>query len=401
MNPSTDIIVAVATPPGLSALAVIRLSGRGSASLVEGLCRVAEGRLHGLRRLLVEIPGAGDTVVLGWPEGRSYTGEEMVELMCHGIPERVSRLYSALLDSGARSALPGEFTARAWRNGRISAQQVIDLAAAVETGVPSGRLPDAVLKLQDRISSALEALEGSIEFQEDSCTAGEDPAAAVRLAAEAAESLLRTTHSLQRVGRVFIMGRVNAGKSTLMNRLCGGEVALVDPAPGTTRDGARREIVLEGRRLLVIDTPGFGGEGIDSIALDSVIREITTDDTVLWLSPDGENPPETISVCAGRLVTAVSKSDTHRLEGLRVSSVTGEGERELQRSLALACSSTIGHTASEILALVSEAAGFVGRDPGIAAALLREAEERTLELTGSRHDTVAVERALSVLCVGK
>jgi len=201
--------------------------------------------------------------------------------------------------------------------------------------------------------------------------------------------------------KVYLMGRVNAGKSTLMNLLCGGEVALVDPSPGTTRDGARREITLMGRRFLLVDTPGFGGEGIDGIALDRVTREITRYDTVLWLSPEGENPPESVEGSAGRVVLVLSKSDTHRLEGLRVSSVSGEGSVTLRENLLGTASSPVETSASEILTLLEHAAGFVENEPGIAAALLREAEVKAVEMTGLRHDICAVERALSVLCVGK
>lgn len=401
MNPSNDIIGAVATPPGLSALAVVRLSGPGCAALVEGLCGASSGRLSGMRRLFVEIPGAGDVVALGWPEGRSYTGEEMVELICHGIPERVTCLYAAVLAAGARSALPGEFTRRAWLNGRVSGQQIIELAVAVETGNTSKRLPEAVLELQDRVSQALEILEGSIEFQDDSCPSAQDPENALTRAIDAAETLLNSTHSMQRVVKVYLMGRVNAGKSTLMNSLCGGEVALVDPSPGTTRDGARREMILMGRRFLIIDTPGSGGTGIDRIALDRVISEITPDDTVLWLSPEGECPPECIEKRAGRVVRVLSKSDTHQLEGLRVSSASGEGMGAICESLLNSASSHVEHNASEILSLLQSAAKHVGAEPGIAATLLREAEEKTIEMTGFRHDIGAVERALSVLCVGK
>lgn len=401
MNPSTDIIAAVATPPGLSALAVVRLSGQGSSALVEGLCGAATGRLSGMRRLLVEIPGVGDTVALGWPEGKSYTGEEMVELICHGIPERVSCLYGALLGAGARSAMPGEFTARAWRNGRISGQEIIELAAATETGSHSGRLSETVIELHDRVSQALETLEGSIEFQDDSCTGASNPAEALKGAAEAARALVSRTHSLQRVMRVYLMGRVNAGKSTLMNSLCGGEVALVDPSPGTTRDGARREITLSGRRFLLVDTPGFGGDGMDAIALGLVIGEIRGDDIVLWLSPDGESPPESIERSAGRVVLAVSKSDTHRLEGLRVSAVSGEGMEALCERLLETSPSPAEHRALEIMTLLENAYRFIETEPAIAAALIREAEDKAVEMTGLRHDITAVERALSVLCVGK
>lgn len=401
MNPLTDIIAAVATPPGLSALAVVRLSGPGSAALVECLCGASAGRLSGMRRLLVEIPGVGDAVALGWPEGKSFTGEEMVELICHGIPERVSCLYGAILDAGARSAMPGEFTARAWRNGRISGQQIIELAAATETGSPSGLLSGKVTELHDRVSQALETLEGTIEFQEDSCTGAADPGEFLNRATDSARSLVNCTHSLQRVTRVYLMGRVNAGKSTLMNSLCAGEVALVDPSPGTTRDGARREITLLGRRFLLVDTPGFGGEGMDATALDLVIREISSDDIVLWLSPDGESPPEYVERSAGRVVPALSKSDAHKLDGMRVSALSGEGMEALRRKLLDTWPSPAEHRALEILALLENAALFVKSDPAIAASLLREAEDKAVEMTGLRHDISAVERALSVLCVGK
>lgn len=401
MTIDRDVIAAVATPAGLSALAVVRLSGQGSAALVEVLAGIPDGRLQGMRRALVSIPGAGEVVALGWPAGKSYTGEEMVELMCHGIPEQVTALMLALLNAGARSALPGEFTGRAWRNGVMSDSQVMALAAAVETGRIVTPLEDVLHDLQINVSSALEAVEGCIEFQEEAFANSKDLEAAIEKALLSAGRLMECTHSLQRAARVFLMGNVNAGKSTLFNALCGERVALVDPSPGTTRDGARSEISVGGRRLLLIDTPGFGGDGIDRDALDTVLLGISREDTLVWLSPDGEDIPAILKSASGRIITVLSKSDMHELPGLRVSSVTGEGTDTLRRMLAEMTSTSGEHRVMEIHSLVKEAVEAVCHDPGIAADLLREAESIASEMTGIRQDLNAVERALGVLCVGK
>lgn len=401
MTPENDIIAAIATPPGLSALAVVRLSGPGCPGVVERLAGLRAGRLRGMRRAVITIPLAGEVVALAWPVGGSYTGEEMVELICHGIPERVSALLRAVVDSGARIALPGEFTGRAWRNGRVTDQQVMALAAAVETGRGGDPLSEAVLGLQRRISEALEEIEGLIEFQDEGCSSRPDPGAALIAARKSAEQLAENAHGLQRLVKVYLTGRVNAGKSTLMNTLCGATVALVDHAPGTTRDGARRELTLSGRRVMLIDTPGFGGGELDGSALETALEEIAPEDTVLWLSPGGEAVPETLEGKPGVLLKLLSKCDTHQLMGFRVSSVTGEGLPELVSSLVAASSSPAAHRAMEILSMVREAEEALGCEPGIAAGLLREAESAAEEVTGIRHDLSAVERALSVLCVGK
>ncbi len=401
MTPENDIIAAVATPPGLSALAVVRLSGPGCCALVEGLAGLEGGRLRGMRRAVAVIPRAGDVVALAWPEGGSYTGEEMVELICHGIPEFVSALLDAVIGAGARGALPGEFTGRAWRNGRVSGQQILALAAAVETGRKADPLDVAVPALQKMISKALEDIEGSIEFPEESSRCRHDPVDALEAAVGSARELLESAQGLSRAAKVYLTGRVNAGKSTLMNTLCGSFVALVHPEPGTTRDGARREVSLQGRRFLLIDTPGFGGGALDGAALAASLSGIRPEDMVVWLSPGGEGAPEVLLSRGARVLTVLSKSDTHSLNGQRVSSVTGEGVGELVKCLVDMSSSPAEHMASRVLSLLLEARATADQEPGIAAGLIREAETIAEEITGIRHDLTAVERALSVLCVGK
>ncbi len=401
MSREEDVIVARATPPGLSALAVVRLSGPGCAALVEGLAQAPRGRLSGMRRALITIPGSGDMVALGWPPDRSYTGEEMVELICHGIPEGVAALLETLLGAGARSALPGEFTGRAWRNGRISADRIIELAAATETGGRVEPMDRAVSELLERVSGALETLEGAIEFQEEGFLELEDCRSRIEESVEAAERVLLMARRLQRSVRVFITGRVNTGKSTLMNLLCGERAALVDPEPGTTRDGARREVTMAGKRFLLADTPGFDGEGLDGKAFQLVLDEMDGEDVALWLSDRGEEPPGVLKATGARLLPVLSRSDTHRLEGLRVSSFTGEGVDLLKHELVGLVQAPGEQEVLEMVSMLREAVRWVGEAPEIASELLRQVESIAGGMSGIRPGRIAVERALKVLCVGK
>ncbi|HRY61616.1 MAG TPA: hypothetical protein P5266_05410, partial [Candidatus Fermentibacter sp.] len=123
-----EVIAALATPPGDSALALLRMSGEGCAAMVEELLDLEEGRLSGMRRAVATIPGAApgaDAVAFSWPSGRSYTGEEMVDVVCPGAREIVDGLLAGMLSRGARPSLPGEFTRRAYLSGRISPLEVI------------------------------------------------------------------------------------------------------------------------------------------------------------------------------------------------------------------------------------------------------------------------------------
>jgi len=398
---ANDVIAAIATPHGLSALAVIRLSGQGCSSLVECAAGLTRGRLKGMRRARLSFPNGGDMVALGWPPGKSYTGEEMVELICHGIPERVSAVYTVLIDAGARPALPGEFTSRAWKNGKLSDHEIFALAAAVETGTETEPIPSGLIRLQTEIGSALEALEGEIEFQDEACLSSVENDDVFLRCMREADMLVKNMHRIQRTESVYISGPVNAGKSTLFNTLGGKSIALVHPEPGTTRDGARTELRIGERRFILIDTPGFGGEGIDRDALETVMEMITEHDTIVWLSPDGKDAPALLRGKSKRLIQAVSKSDTHQISGLRLSSVTGEGIAALKEKLFLRSIVPIEEKAMQIAALIREANRHVIEEPAIAASLLGEAEAAVEELTGCRHGLHAVERALSVLCVGK
>ncbi len=418
MNHAPDVICAPATPEGTSALAVIRMSGRGSFRILESLMSLEPGRLEGMRRKLGQVKSKGkilDSVVaLSWPADRSYTGEEMVEITCHGVPAILRDILDALIEHGARRAEPGEFTRRAFLNGKLSAMDVMALAGTWESGSGaeelSGKIRHEVRNLSELLSVVEEILEGDIEFEErfpDSGGGSIEAAAGEFL--KAAEALRGMTAILEGRIRVLIMGPVNSGKSTLFNLLAGTETALISEAPGTTRDGASARITVRGRELLLCDTAGTGGTGIDREASKLVLESIGCWDRIAWLSPSGRTPPPDSLKCGAMEVILVSsRSDeypgTDDEDWLSMSARTGEG---LDRFMEL-ISGAPGNTSLEgisnrLLNLARGVSEHISQgEYDMAAILLSEARaELKVILDEGDGFNLSVERALSRMCVGK
>ena len=417
-----EIICAPATPSGYSALAVIRVSGKGSLDLIERIMSLKTGRLRGMRRKLGVISDKGkvidEVIAFSWPAERSYTGEEMVEITCHGVPEIVRGIMDVLVRHGAGKAHNGEFTRRAFISGKLNAIQIMTLASiwneGNEKGNISGRFGRECEEFINQIEKVKELLEGDIEF-------GEDHLDTDRIAIQKElSSLLKESEKLiQRAGKieqgqkVFLMGPVNSGKSTLFNILAGG-MALVSDIPGTTRDGTRRNVELRGRKVLLCDTAGTGGEGLDLKASKTVLDEIKEFDKVVWMSQDGkEPPPEELSSKSPEILEVASKSDLKQVSKksfgengkiIKLSSLTGEGIPLLEEwistspgnmSLEGALDRTVNH-------IVNAEKFVTGDEFGIASEHLNEAEREIRSVLGKGENlTLSVERALSSMCVGK
>lgn len=415
---TSEMICATATPDGTAALAVIRMSGRGSAALVEKLMGLEAGRLRGTRRKTGEIVHRGrkvDSVVaLGWPEGASYTGEEMVEVICHGVPSTVRELMDILIGGGARPAEPGEFTRRAYLSGRMNPLQVMELSRlwSIEgtgNGI-TGRASQLCAGMLDSISRAREILEGDIEFEEaHGGVEGPQPEEALVRLIASSEEFRREASDLETGTTVLIMGPVNSGKSTLFNLLAGEEQALVSETPGTTRDGSSCSVDIRGRRVILRDSAGEGGSGIDGIAYRAAVGSLNGTEKVLWLSAGGkEEPPNEVLELAGGLIRVSSKSDLKDYGigsggWIRVSSVTGEGIEELCEAISgLPADVSLTGAAERIDGILREAAMRIPYDRSIAAELLKEAEHELLGIiNGGASVSLSVERALSTMCVGK
>jgi len=408
----SELIAALATPTGRSALAIVRISGTGSADLMEELMHLEKGRLSGTRRVLGKLYNGEtvlDTVVaMSWPEGRSYTGEQMIELICHGVPTIVRSILALLLRNGAREAEPGEFTRRAFISGAMNGFDVMALAVLWEegsTGIAGSfrRKAELVLKA---LEEAEEALEGRIEFEENHGTGTtlQDVERLTKTACQAVEEMQVMAGALDGRSRIFVMGPRNSGKSTLLNVLTGREYAVVSAQPGTTRDGRSAEIEVSGRKVMIYDTAGAGGEGLDEKAEMIARSEISDPDRVLWMSEgDGCEPDREIVDKALDVLILQAKADLHDRKGFRISSVTGEGMEELRKWIA---SSPGGVSLTGISGAISELLHnsfehLKEGDEALASDVLKQASTRIRALLEEESMELMVEKALSRLCVGK
>lgn len=287
-------IAAIATPPGRGAIAIVRASGPEVRALAAALVRT-KGPLRPHRALTAEIVDPQGRlldrgIAIFAPQPRSYTGEDLLELHVHGSPVLAGEVLRALLACGARLALPGEFTRRAFLNGKMelsAAAAVADLIAAesraaarAALGNLAGGLAAEVRGLRGLLLSALEELAAAVDFPDEV----PEPERA-RLASVLAE-VQRRLLELQRTGEigrlvregtsVAIVGPPNAGKSSLLNALLGEERALVSEIPGTTRDTIEERLVIDGVPVRLVDTAGIRAHAdrLESAGIERTLRAL-------------------------------------------------------------------------------------------------------------------------------
>ena len=271
---STDTIVALSTPPGVAALAVIRLSGPESGAIIARLLteKIDEKPGHAVYRTLAHEGRTLDDVVLTyWRAPHSYTGEDTVEISCHGNPHIVEGIIEACLALGARAARPGEFTQRAFLNDKLSLTQAEGLlnllyapterALASARAMKEGRLAQALETIRAELVDLLSHLEASLDFAEEGIEPRVGPEFSERIESVRGKigQLIRTAplgRILQEGALTVIVGEPNVGKSSLLNALLREDRAIVAPTPGTTRDLIEAMCNVRGLPLRLIDTAG-------------------------------------------------------------------------------------------------------------------------------------------------
>ena len=354
----SDPIAALATPPGRSALAVVRVSGAGAfavaAKVVEGF-RADRPRTATLAALHAD----GDVFDRGlytvFPAPYSYTGEDLVELSCHGGQLAPARLLAALHAAGARPAAPGEFTRRAVLNGKldlVQAEAVGDLIDAVAPAQARAAIRQLEGGLSRRLGELRETLVGlqallsyEIDFpgEDDGPVPPERIAAALEEAAGRIERLLSTAPSADRMrhGALLVLaGRPNAGKSSLFNALLGTSRALVTEIPGTTRDAIEGYTDFLGWPVRLADTAGLSdsADRLERMGIEVSRRYLAAADLVLLCveAGRGPGPDETELAADQRSLMVRTKRDlvAGGVAGLAVSTRTGEGIDELRRAVA-------------------------------------------------------------------
>jgi tRNA modification GTPase len=275
----SDTVAAISTPPGEGAIALVRISGANAIEIADKIFRGKEqpSKFASHVQHLGEIFSAEDRlidqVVLSVHRAPgSYTGEDLIEISCHGGTLVSAKVLEACLRAGARAARPGEFTERAFLNGKMDltqAEAVIDLIRArtdlalrSATEQLEGRLGDQIRKIRDELIALLAQINASIDFPEEGIEPDEDETLCARLDSIRSEiAMLLATADQGRIlregVRVVIYGATNAGKSSLLNRLLGYDRVIVSDTHGTTRDTIEETVNLEGVPIRLLDTAGL------------------------------------------------------------------------------------------------------------------------------------------------
>lgn len=368
-----DTIVALATPVGRSGIGVVRLSGPGSLAIAGVLTDRNESVFIPRRSVLAKVidPVSGETldeaVITYFKSPRSFTGEDVIELACHGSPVILRQVIDLCLKSGARMADPGEFSLRALANGRMNLSQseaIRDLidsqtVAAARQSVRQleGELSNSLQPLKDDLLDVIVVLESSLEFVEDDLPEKQTEQIRTRLAGIARQArefaaTFRAGRLLREGLKVALVGRPNVGKSSLFNALLGHERAIVTEIPGTTRDQLHEKLVIGNIPISLIDTAGLRetDDTVESIGVersrltmadaDLVILLLdatvgfTAEDEEIWKSIEPLNHLIVVNkIDLGISNEVETKIAVHKSDVVMVSAKTGENLDGLEHAI--------------------------------------------------------------------
>ncbi|MFT4622126.1 MAG: tRNA modification GTPase [Myxococcota bacterium] len=434
-------IVALATPWGRSALAVVRLSGAGLPDRVCSVVRVRRQWAVGRPRRvdLADADGVFDdgVAVLAAPTA-SYTGEATLEITCHGNPLIVERVIAALQGAGVRLAEPGEFTRRAVENGKLDlvAAEAVDQVCRATTAAGlqvardalDGRLGAHLVDLRGQLLDVAAELEARLDYPGDELALEDDDAVRARLeAVRSSSASLASTCGAGRVlvegARVALVGPVNVGKSSLFNRLVGRTRAIVADQPGTTRDVVESRCTVGGLAVTLLDTAGER-ETLDAVeaAGQALARELVGDaDLLLVVARAGRPDPVVDTILARtegrrRLVVYNAVDTAPAPPGeLAVSAATGEGIPALRAALVAAlvgnstrsdqlriASARQRDALLELAAACEQALGALGwAGPAVASDAVTRGLESLDALTGADTREDVLSAVFRRFCIGK
>ena len=436
---SADTIAAVATAPGRAGVAVVRVSGPDAFAVAAKVAGVAAPGIGGeilpsVRHVRFRNPVSDtpldDGVLLAFAAPRSYTGEDVAELQCHGGAVAPRRVLEACLAAGARLARRGEFTERAYLNGKLDYDQasgvlalvdaLTDRAADAAMEGASGAAARALRALYDRALALSATIEHALDVSEE-----ELPEGFTRSIAESVNDLRGQTRAeivraregrmLREGAKVVLAGPPNVGKSSLFNALVGSARAIVSDRPGTTRDAIEAWIDIAGWPVCLVDTAGLrtAADAVEAEGVERAKNLAAAADIILDLH---DAPPAVLSGEAAdlpRKIVVLTKCDLlpgDRPQGLvAVSAVTGEGIERLKGVIAerlAAKAEGAGEAAGDARAdRLCEIEGILARVPSgdlvLAANAVRDAASRLGAMIGAEYSADMLEALFSRFCVGK
>jgi tRNA modification GTPase len=440
-----DSIVAIATPPGRGGIGIVRISGSSSPAIAAQILnrtRPLEPRYATFTR----ISQTDEVVATYFPAPHSYTGEQVVEISAHGSPVVLQSIVARAMAAGARLAEPGEFTLRAFLNGKrdlIQAEAVADLIdaatplqARVAFDQLEGTLTERIAAIDGELFDLVARLEASLDFPDEGYHFVEPPEVSRRIrgAATRVDDLLagaRAGRLIREGATVVVAGRPNVGKSSLFNLLAGADRAIVTPVAGTTRDLVSESIGIDGFAVTLVDTAGWRATD-DAVEREGVARSEQARgvaDLILVMldrsEPLRSEDEELLAQTAGRpRIVVANKSDlpANRLMplpagGVEVSARTGAGVDELRGAIvsALAGREALRDTAAvsnarhialleharASLAAAANASAVAGTPEEFLLADLQAARARLDEVVGRRTSDDLLRHIFERFCIGK
>jgi tRNA modification GTPase len=431
---SADTIFAPGTGAGRAAIAVIRLSGPGTPEIVEAMTGgLPAPRLA--RFATLRDPESGEALDQGlalfFPSPGSPTGEDYAELHIHGGRAVVDAVLKTL-SRRARAAEPGEFARRGFANGKLDLSQAEALADLVDAQteaqrrqalrVAGGALRRQVEAWRATLIDALALVEAELDFSDEADVSAFDHARLHGLLAPALAEMRRALAEAPASERmregflVMLLGPPNAGKSTLINALTNRDLAIVAETPGTTRDMIEAHLDLDGLPVTVVDTAGLrdAADAIERIGVDRVLGRVGTADLILWLSPDGEAPPEDLAPEVERLRVATKVDLSPTPPGwFGIAATKGVGLDALLSEISTRAKARLGDGAGALLIRERHRAALTDAAKALSEALagekdlefisedLRSAARALGRIVGAVDVEHVLDAVFSRFCIGK
>ncbi len=448
-----DTICALSTAHGIGAISVIRVSGTQAAEFTRKLAAFLPEELeshkiyYGILRSLDGSRAIDEVLVSYFARGRSFTGEPVFEISCHGSETIVNEILRELVRAGCRPAERGEFTYRAFIGGRLDLVQAESVLALIESRSSrasqlalrqlQGEFSSRLKGMRDQLTWILAHLEANIDFAAEDIEIASDGVLVGRT-----ENLLKETESLiasYNQGRIVregfhiaLAGKPNAGKSSLLNAFAGEERAIVTEVPGTTRDFVETELTLAGLRVTLVDTAGLrlSQDPVEKIGIARTLEKLKTADLVLYVADpmsgiSGEESEYFASIPWERALWLSNKSDIGQKllppEGIKplaifsVSALSHDGLKEVRQWLEgrlrseISEDSTLVSNARHYRGLLSVKSSLEkslplisrGESPDLIALELQSGLMALYEILGVTFDDQVMDQVFKEFCLGK